>query len=837
MNSLPVHQLLGPVREALGNFSQVILQAPTGAGKSTALPLAMLDWSEIDGRIIMLEPRRVAARSVAQFIAAKRGQPVGGEVGFRVRGESRVSKDTRLEVVTEGVLTRMIQQDPELTGVALIIFDEIHERHLTTDLSLALALEVQASLRDDLKILAMSATLQGLPLEQLMPDAPLLVSEGRSFPVEVEYRGVKSQQDWLAHMGQEIVSLLQNLPATIAATEHQGLLAFLPGKAEILRLQEYLAERLSPERYGIFPLYGELGAREQDAAVAPLTDGRIKLVLATNVAESSLTIDGISMVVDSGFKRHAGFNPKTGVTRLALKRISQASAIQRSGRAGRLAPGYSLRLWSQEEFERQPRAEDAEILHADLLAVTLECANWGGRALADLPLMTPPPPAHEAQAWALLESLQLADGQHKLTSQGRQAYQLGCHPRLAHMLLQANVLASSLNDTDLLPLACMLAAILEARGLPRRGEDISHYLPLATKGQLATQASRWLKHFARRDDLSAIASRAHPKDIGLLLALAFPDRIAKRRGVEGFQLANGTGVTLAPESGLSHQEFLVVADFQQSQGRSAGRIYLASAFDIEWLNGPLAYLLQETNDCSFDEQTGRVSAMRCTMLGGITLKSSRIQNIDPDMIKSAMLALVRKKGLQLLDFDETAEQLCIRVLLARQYDSGYNWPDFSTEALLDSLEQWLAPYLDKVSSLAQLARLSVCELLEHALPWELKQRLGQLLPSRLPMTTGTHAPVRYEPDGRALLSVRLQEVFGMEDSPRLLNGNIKVTMELLSPARRPLALTSDLASFWAGPYVEVKKEMRGRYPKHVWPDDPVNTAATKHTKKYTQNKA
>ncbi|MCF1439738.1 MAG: ATP-dependent helicase HrpB, partial [Shewanella sp.] len=665
MNSLPVHQLLVPVRKALDNSSQVILQAPTGAGKSTALPLAMLDWAEIDGRIIMLEPRRVAARSVAQFIASKRGQPVGGEVGFRVRGESRISKATRLEVVTEGVLTRMIQQDPELTGVSLIIFDEIHERHLTSDLSLALALEVQASLRDDLKILAMSATLQGLPLQQLMPDAPLLVSEGRSFPVEVVYRGVKSQQDWLVHMGQEIVSLLQNLPQSVASSEHQGLLAFLPGKAEILRLQGYLVERLSPERYGIFPLYGELGSNDQDAAVAPLEDGRTKLVLATNVAESSLTIDGISMVVDSGFKRHAGFNPKTGVTRLALKRISQASAIQRSGRAGRLAPGYSLRLWSQEEFERQPKAEDAEILHADLLAITLECANWGGRALVDLQLMTPPPAAHEAQAWALLQSLQLVDANHKLTVQGREAYQLGCHPRLAHMLLQARALASQLNDSELLPLACLLAAILEARGLPRRGEEISHYLPLAVKGQLATQANRWLGHFDRRDDLSGIASHAHPKDIGLLLALAFPDRIAKRRGVEGFQLANGTGVTLATESSLSHQEYLVVADFQQSQGRSTGRIYLASAFDPEWLSGPLACLLQEITDCRFDEQTGRVSAMRCTQLGSITIKFSRIQDIDSAMIKSAMLELIRKKNLHILDFNEAAQQFCIRVLLAR----------------------------------------------------------------------------------------------------------------------------------------------------------------------------
>ncbi|MCL1035907.1 ATP-dependent helicase HrpB [Shewanella submarina] len=837
MNQLPIQQLFTPLRNAFSHANQVILQAPTGAGKSTALPLAMLDWPEINGRIIMLEPRRVAARSVAHFVAAQRGQNVGQEVGYRVRGESRVSKQTRLEVVTEGVLTRMIQQDPELDGIGLIIFDEIHERHLTTDLSLALALEVQASLRDDLRILAMSATLSGLPLETLMPDAPLLESEGRSFPVEVCYRAPKAQQDWIAHMGQELVSLLQSLPQAVANNEHNGVLAFLPGKGEILKLQAFLQQRLASDKYGIFPLYGELTGKEQDAAVAPLEDGRIKVVLSTNVAESSLTIHGISMVVDSGYKRHAGFNPKTGTSRLSLKRISQASSIQRSGRAGRLAPGYSLRLWSQDEFDRQPKAEDAEILHTDLLSMALDCANWGARRIDELSLMTPPPAANEAQAWDLLKSLQLVDIEHKLTAHGREAYELGSHPRLAHMLLKAKTLETELADQYLLPLACMLAAVLEGRGLPRRGEDISNYLQLACKGQLAAQANRWLKQFGRQETLTTVAGQAHLKDIGLLLALAYPDRIAKRRGIDGFQLANGTGVNLAPESSLAHQEYLVVADFQQSEGRSSGRVYLASAFDPEWLNGPLAFLVQEMDECSFDEQSGRVSAQRCTRLGSITLKSSRLQNIDRDMIKSAMLGLVERKGLQLLDFNEDVQQFCTRVQLAREYDAGFDWPDFSELALVAHLSDWLAPYLDNVSTLAQLGKLNCKEMLTNALPWELQQRLKQILPCRWPLATGTHAPVRYEVDGRALLSVRLQEAFGMEDSPQLLNGKLKVTMELLSPARRPLALTSDLASFWAGPYVDVKKEMRGRYPKHVWPDDPVNTIPTKHTKKYSQNKA
>ncbi|MGL6122472.1 MAG: ATP-dependent helicase HrpB, partial [Shewanella sp.] len=492
MNSLPIHALFAPLRAALLSHNQVILEAPTGAGKSTALPLAMLDWPEISGRILMLEPRRVAARSVAHYIARCRQQAVGQEVGYRVRGEAKISAHTRLEIVTEGILTKMIQHDPELAGIGMIIFDEIHERHLTTDLGLALALEVQASLRNDLKILAMSATLSGLTLDQLMPEAVTLHSEGRSFPVDIEYRPVPTQQHWLDHLGRCVIDLISASKRIVDnPSANNAVLVFLPGKGEILRLQQFLRERLAADAVWIYPLYGELSGAEQDSAIAATIDGRRKIVLATNVAESSLTIEGIGFVIDSGYKRQASFNPKTGVTRLGLKRISQASATQRSGRAGRLSAGVCVRLWSQEEHGRMLKADEPEISQADLVAMAHDCAYWGAKSFSELMLLTPPPSVHEALAWKLLQDLGMVDTQHKLTSHGKAAYELGCHPRLAHMLLGAKGLGANnggVNNVNeqamqLGSLACLLSGILEARGLPKKGADIMNYLHFACQGQ------------------------------------------------------------------------------------------------------------------------------------------------------------------------------------------------------------------------------------------------------------------------------------------------------------------------------------------------------------------
>ncbi|WP_198782291.1 ATP-dependent helicase HrpB [Shewanella putrefaciens] len=825
MNSLPIHSLLAPLRAAFSTHAQVILEAPTGAGKSTALPLAMLDWPEIRGRILMLEPRRVAARSVAHYIASCRQQSVGQEVGYRVRGESKVSSNTRLEIVTEGVLTRMIQQDPELTGVEMIIFDEIHERHLTTDLGLALALEVQSSLRDDLKILAMSATLSGLALGELMPAAAILHSEGRSFPVDLEYRPVPSQQLWLDHLCRCVLELA----TTASLTPHNDVLVFLPGKAEILKSAQYLGERLDSAAFLICPLYGELSGAEQDNAIRASQEGKRKIVLSTNVAESSLTIEGIGFVVDSGYKRQASFNPKTGVTRLSLKRISQASATQRAGRAGRLAAGVCIRLWSQEEQGRMLKADEPEISQADLVSMAHDCAYWGAKSFSDMMLLTPPPSVNETLAWQLLQRLGMVDAQHKLTSHGKAAYELGCHPRLAHMLL----VAKSLNAMALGSLACLLAGILEARGLPRKGADMLNYLHFACQGQAGQQAKQWQKKLGLTADLSKVATQAHHSDVGLLLALAYPDRIAKARGVEGYQLANGTGVVLAAEDALSQTPWLVVADFQETEGRNAGRIYLASKLEPSLFDGALKSLLELSEQCGWDEAKGRVVAERQFKIGQIVIKSEVIAKPERPQIIAALLNYIRQQGLQILNWNANLEQFQSRVQLARTLDANADWPDISDAALLASLETWLAPYLENVNNLPQLQKLDCFSFIANRLSWQQQQALDALLPTSWPLATGTFAPIVYEASGRALLRVRLQETFGMAQSPVLAQGKLKVTMELLSPAQRPLALTADLASFWQGPYVEVKKEMRGRYPKHLWPDDPANTLPTKFTKKKT----
>lgn len=836
LNALPVCDLFDELKRSLAQHQQLILEAPTGAGKSTALPLALLDWPEISGRIIMLEPRRVAARSVARFIAKQRGCQLGAEVGYRVRGDSKVSKATRLEVVTEGILTRMIQDDPELDGVGLIIFDEIHERHLSTDLGLALALEVQAGLRDDLNILAMSATLSGMPLEALMPDAALLRSEGRSFPVAVEYASVPAGADWQAHMGKTLMELATGKRPLPEGITPGTVLAFLPGKAEIERLKDYLAERLSESEFAICPLYGELDANTQDRALSADPDGRRKLVLATNVAESSLTIDGVTLVVDCGFVRQASFNPRTGVTRLGLKRISQASAIQRAGRAGRLAPGLCIRLWSQDEFERQMKADEPEILRSELVSLAQEAAVWGARDFAALKLLSRPPKVNESLAWALLKELELVDDNHKLTALGRDAHRLGCHPRLGHMLLKARALGEAQSDATLAPLACLLAAILEGRGLPRRGCDISHYLGWATSGQTGQQAKQWAAKLGIKADFAAVAKAAHPRDCGLLLALAYPDRIAMARGKDGFVLANGTGITVDESDAMALEPMLVAADFGELEGRSAGRLWLGAPLDARLFDGPLAFLQSEREVSGFDEGRGRFVAEKQRVVGSLVLGRETVSQVPAALKASAWIARIRQKGLACLGLDDDAMQLRRRVSLAANLLGG-DWPAMDDEALLDGLEDWLGPYLGNINSLNEFNKLDAGRLLRDSLDWQLRRTLDEALPTHYPMATGTQAPIRYEDDGRAMLRVRLQEAYGMAATPLLAGGRLKLTMELLSPAQRPLALTADLASFWQGPYQDVKKEMRGRYPKHLWPDDPANTLPTKFTKKKTLGQA
>ncbi|WP_299492678.1 ATP-dependent helicase HrpB [uncultured Shewanella sp.] len=879
MSQLPVLDLLSDLRAAFRQHNQVILEAPTGAGKSTALPLAMLDWPEISGKIIMLEPRRIATRSVARYIAAQRekvtGKALGQEVGYRVRGESKTSAGVKLEVVTEGVLTRMIQQDPELSGVGMIIFDEIHERHLTTDLGLALALEVQQSFREDLAILAMSATLSGMPLTTLMPDAIALKSEGRSFPVEQVYYPLKriaSQhgQGWIDPMGAAIIALLEaslygGIPDKLSTlssssfltqvTQFDGLkdkslLAFLPGQYEIKRLQIYLESRLDPNLYVICPLYGSLPAKAQDLAIAPVIKGKRKVVLASNVAESSLTIEGIGIVVDSGYQRQAIFNAKTGSSKLSLKRISQASSAQRSGRAGRLSKGIALRLWGQEEQGRLAKMDLAEIEHSELTDLVFDCAHWGVKAVNELPMLTMPSARNEDYAWQLLQSLLLVDNERKMTAHGRSAYELGGHPRLAHMMLKAKMLANHNSDESLVGLACVLAGLLSARARVGMSVNILDHLQSALTGEPAQLSQQFMRKLNVNGlKMSTVVYHASPYNVAFLLGLAFPDRIAKARGNKGYQLANGTGVELPDNNPLSQEPWLVVADFQE-KSQMAARAYLAVPFPVALLTAglaqgggeqsnispdhSLAFLVSSINFCEWDDEKGRFYSEDRRYIGKILLSKVAGPKPKPEDVVQALLAQIRSKGLQILNMNDKVRQLQYRIKLAIELDTSEKWPDISDQYLLESLEDWLAPYLIDVSNLTQLMKLDCYQLLLNTCSWQQQQRLDTLLPSHWPMLTGTQAVIEYDNAGRATLSVRLQEALGMKESPCLAQGKLVVTMALLSPARRPLALTADLASFWQGPYVEVKKEMKGRYPKHLWPDDPANTQPTKFTKKKIQ---
>ncbi|MBE8168526.1 MAG: ATP-dependent helicase HrpB [Shewanella sp.] len=854
MKSLPINLVLPSLKESFSNASQILIQSPTGSGKSTALPAALLDWPEISGKILMLEPRRVATRSIAEFISKLRGENVGQQVGYRVRGEAKISKHTRLEVVTEGILTRMIQQDPELTGIDVIIFDEVHERHLTTDLGLALALEVQQSLREDLKIILMSATLAQKELKAQLPDAVILQSEGRSFPVDITYSSVKSSSTksssiksstthsasrWLDHMGETISKLISSTSSDTKSDDKIGdILAFLPGKAEILRLQSYLEQRISQQSTNkpciVMPLYGELSHQQQDAALKPYVDEqgqKRKIVLATNVAESSLTIEGIRTVVDSGLKRYASYNPKSGVTRLSLKRISQASATQRSGRAGRLSAGQCIRMWREEDHLRRPEHDEPEIINADLLNMAHNCAYWGARKFNELPLLSQPPAINELKAWELLSNLEFVDGNNKLTYQGKKAYELGCDPRLAHMLLRAQTLITT-QGNQLLILACVLASVLEARGLPRRGCDIQSYLNISHSGLAAKQTKSWLAKFGIQTNIPQVTEQSRWQDIGLLLAFAFPDRIAKNRGNGSFVAAIGIGVVIADEESLSQANFIVIADLQETENKSNAKVYLACQLDPTLLETQLDYLVTSKLHTSWDEQTGRFIAEQQQNIGSIVIKREPIKTLSAEQRTQAIHQQVQNKGLDLFEWSEATKQLQTRIKLAKNLlTEEVQWPDVDAKNLLKTIHKWLAPFVTHITNLKQLTKLDTFQLIFNQLDWQQQQLLNKEFPEKWSLITGTKAPIRYTDDGRALMSLKLQEAFGQAQSPSLARGKLLVTMELLSPARRPLAITADLAAFWSGSYEQVKKEMRGRYPKHPWPDDPLQAQATKFTKR------
>ncbi|ENG2553316.1 TPA: ATP-dependent helicase HrpB [Citrobacter farmeri] len=809
MTSLPVAAVLPELLTALDSAPQVLLSAPTGAGKSTWLPLQFLAHKGIEGRIILLEPRRLAARNVAQRLAELLDEKPGETVGYRMRAQSCVGPATRLEVVTEGVLTRMIQCDPELSGVGLVILDEFHERSLQADLALALLLDVQQGLRDDLRLLIMSATLNNDRLQQCLPDAPVIVSEGRAFPVERRYQPLAPQLRFDEAVAVACAELLRKEPGS--------LLLFLPGVGEILRVQEQLSTRVGSDVL-LCPLYGALSLSDQRKAILPAPQGMRKVVLATNIAETSLTIEGIRLVVDCAQERVARFDARTGLTRLITQRISHASMTQRAGRAGRLEPGICLHLIAKEQAERAAAQGEPEILHSDLSGLLMELLQWGCRDPAQLTWLDLPPAVNLQAAKRLLYLLGALDGE-QLSVTGQKMAALGNDPRLAAMLVSASI-------PDDAATAAKLAAVLEEP--PRMGNtDLG--VAFSRHQPAREQRSRQLLKRLNVRNGEADASRIAP-----LLAQAFADRIARRRSLDGrYQLANGMGAAVDADDALGRHEWLIAPLLLQGSASPDARILLALPLDIDALIQRCPELLHQSDTIEWDEAQGTLKAWRRLRIGELTVKVQPLAKPSEEELHLAMLNGIRDKGLNVLNWTPAAEQLRLRLHCAAKWLPEYDWPAVDDRTLLETLENWLLPHMSGVHSLRGLKSLDVHQALSGLLDYSLQLRLVSSLPTHYTVPTGSRIAIRYHDDNPPALAVRMQEMFGEARTPTIAEGRVPLVLELLSPAQRPLQITQDLAAFWQGSYRDVQKEMKGRYPKHVWPDDPANTAPTRRTKKYS----
>ncbi|EMD3011754.1 ATP-dependent helicase HrpB [Salmonella enterica] len=812
MTSLPVAAVLPELLTALKTAPQVLLSAPTGAGKSTWLPLQLLQLRQqgpVAGKILLLEPRRLAARNVAQRLAEALNEKPGETVGYRMRAQSCVGPRTRLEVVTEGVLTRMIQRDPELRGVGLVILDEFHERSLQADLALALLLDIQQGLRDDLRLLIMSATLDNDRLCQRLPDAPTIVSEGRAFPVERRYQPLAAHLRFDEAVAMATAELLRH--------ENGSLLLFLPGVGEIQRVHEHLASRVGSDVL-LCPLYGALSLEAQRKAIVPAPAGMRKVVLATNIAETSLTIEGIRLVVDSAQERVARFDARTGLTRLVTQRISQASMTQRAGRAGRLAPGICLHLLAKEQAERAAAQSDPEILHSDLSGLLMEVLQWGCHDPASLFWLDRPPEVNLQAARRLLLMLGALEGE-RLSARGQKMAATGNEPRLAAMLVNAG-------EGDSAATAAMLAAILED---PPRGGGTDLSVLFSRRQPGWQQRSQQL--------LKRLQVRNGEPDSALimpLLARAFSDRIARRRGQEGrYQLANGMGAMLDADDALGRHEWLIAPLLLQGSASPDARILLAQPLDIASLIQACPDLLRQSDTVEWDEAQGTLKAWRRMRIGQLTVSVQPLAKPSEEELHQAMLNGIRDKGLAVLNWTPEAEQFRLRLHCAAKWLPEYDWPAVDEASLLATLENWLLPHMTGVQSLRSLKSLNVTQALRGLLDYAMLQRLDSELPGHYTVPTGSRITIRYHEDNPPALAVRMQEMFGEAKTPTIAQGRVPLVLELLSPAQRPLQITRDLSAFWQGAYREVQKEMKGRYPKHVWPDDPANTAPTRRTKKYS----
>lgn len=815
---LPIDAALPDLLGALAAGPNAVLVAPPGAGKTTRVPLALLDapWRG-DGRIVLLEPRRIAARAAAARMAETLGEAVGRTVGYRVRMETRVSRDTRIEVVTEGVFTRMILDDPELSGVAAVLFDEFHERSLDGDLGLALALEARDALRPDLRLLVMSATIDGARVARLLGDAPVVTSEGRAFPVETRHIG-RAQE---ARIEAEAAAAIRRA----LAEEAGSVLAFLPGQAEIRRTAEALDGRLGPD-VDLAPLYGALTPAEQDRAIRPAPAGRRKVVIATSIAETSLTIEGVRVVVDSGLARVPRYEPATGLTRLETVRVSRAAADQRRGRAGRTGPGVCYRLWDEPQTAALAAFDRPEILEADLAGTVLDLALWGTADPASLRFLDPPPKPAWDEAVALLQALDALDATGRITERGRRLQRLPLHPRLAAMVADAARRGAG-------RLAAEIAAILSERGLGGTSTDIEERVRRfrAERGPRAEASRRLAEAWARGAgpaDPGLEAWSNDPAVAGRILALGYPDRIAEARGQPGaYRLANGRGGGLEAHDPLARQKYLAVAELQGAAG--SARILLAAALTREEIEADFAGHVVDEVQVRFDPATDAVRARRIRRYRTIVLAETPAERPDPALVARALMQGLGARGLGALPWSKSAHQLRMRIGFARRADPAA-WPDLSDERLAATLETWLGPHVEGRRALAEIRAEDVSNALDAMLDWNARRELDRLAPTHFVAPTGNAVPIDYEAENGPVLAIRVQELFGLDRHPAIAEGRVPLLVELLSPAHRPIQLTRDLPGFWRGSWKDVKSDMKGRYPKHVWPDDPLAAAPTARAK-------
>lgn len=811
LQELPAGAIADTVNRQLETHSRLVVTAPPGAGKSTLLPLTLLQGTEA-GKVVVLEPRRLAARQIAERMAAMLGEPVGKTVGYRVRFESKVSKDTRIEVLTEGILTRLLVDDATLDGVSVVVFDEFHERSLNSDVALALTREAQDLLRPDLRIVVMSATIDAAALCRAL-DAPLVESEGRMFPVDIRY----GEEADVQHCAEQVARAISR-----AHREHEGdILAFLPGQAEILKCQDLLGDALGATR--VCSLYGLLPPQEQRRAIAPSPPGSRKVVLATPVAETSLTIEGVRIVIDAGFCRTMAVDARTGLSRMETVRISMDMARQRSGRAGRVAAGICYRLWSKATEQRMADCRQPEILEADLAPTLLDIAAWGGGEVEQLPWLTPPPKAQVAQARQLLRWLGALDEAGHITPHGRRLAALPCHPRMAQMMLKAETPGRK-------ALAADIAALLEEKDplLADNDADIRSRLVGLQEARRKGAAGRWNRivviaaQYRRMMKVGADIAWNDVHAAGALMAAAYPERVAQRAGHATYKLAGGgTLVRLAEADALSAYDLLAVASL-------GTRIFLAAPLE----EAEVSELVMEKNALFWDSKEGRVVARSERRIGTLLLGSRPLSQVDSEKRVQVICDAVRKEGLSLLDINDEVQRLQRRIAAVAVWHPELELPDLSTEAVLSRTEEWLPFYLGKASTAAELKKINLCEAVWNLLAYEQQVEIDRLAPSHLQVPTGSRIRVDYRQGAEApVVCVRLQECFGLTDTPRVDDGRRPVLMELLSPGFKPVQLTQDLRSFWSTTYFEVRKELRRRYPKHYWPDNPLEAEAVRGVKR------